>query len=88
MLWGPYNNQQQVDPLAEYTRMKAFVDLIKQEAEAGQKKREAEANAKKDYWTTFLKLCVFFPLAAIVFNTAFMFFMLKFVEMAQKIKLQ
>lgn len=83
---GPSNNNN-IDPLTEYQRMKAFVDLIKQDAEAGMKKKEAEAKAKADYWTTVLKLMVLTPLAAIIFNTAFMYFMLKFVEMAQKIKL-
>jgi hypothetical protein len=86
MFWVPSNNNN-TDPLAEYNRMKAFVDLIKNEAEAGLKKKEAEAKAKKDYWTTFLQLCVLAPIAALIFNTAFMFFLFKFIEMAQKIKL-
>lgn len=84
--WGPSNNNNS-DPLAEYNRMKAFVDMIKKDAEDSVKKKEAEAKAKGDYWTTVLKLCVWTPLAIIVFNTTFMFFLLKFVEMAQKIKL-
>ena len=87
MLWGPYNNQQQPDPVAEYQRIKAFVDMIKKDAEDGAKKKQAEEAAKADYWTTFLKLCVIAPLVAITFNTAFMYFMLKFVEMAQRIKI-
>ena len=84
---GPSNNNNNLDPLAEYQRMKAFVDLIKKDAEEGLKKKQAEAKAKADYWTTFLKLCVVFPLVAIIFNVTFMFFLLKFIEMAQKIKL-
>jgi len=84
---GPTSNNNQTDPLQEYQRIKSFIDGIEKAVEEKAKKKADEEKAKKgDFWTIFLRYCVYTPFAILITNTIFMFCLLQFVKMAQQIR--